>query len=49
VRAHAAGALGRLGSAAAAATLRDRLGVEPDAAVRDESAAALDAPVVSGH
>ena len=43
VRSHAAWALGRLGSPAAAAALRDRLDVELDAAVRAGVTAALDA------
>jgi epoxyqueuosine reductase len=46
VRVHAAWALGRIGSAAAAATLRARLSAEEDAAVRAELAASLDAFVV---
>jgi len=41
VRSHAAWALGRLRSPAAATALRERWGVEPDAAVR--AAATLDA------
>ena len=43
VRSHAAGALGRLPSPAAAGALRARLDAEPDAVVRDELAVALDA------
>jgi epoxyqueuosine reductase len=43
VRAHAAWALGRIGSPAAAAALRARRDAEEDAAVRAELAAALDA------
>jgi epoxyqueuosine reductase len=43
VRSHAAWALGRLGSPAAVAALRDHLELEPDAAVRAELAGALDA------
>ena len=40
-RAHAAWALGRIGSADAATPLRERLAVEADAAVREELEAAL--------
>ena len=43
MRSHVAWALGRLGSPAAAAALRDRLEVEGDTAVREELAAARDA------
>lgn len=43
VRSHAAWAIGRLGSPAFAAALRERLEVEGDEAVRAELAAALDA------
>ena len=43
VREHAAWALGRLASPAAAAALRERTGVGPDPGVRREVAAALDA------
>lgn len=47
VRSHAAWALGRLGSPAAAEALRDRLDVEPDVAVREELAATLEALTAS--
>ena len=46
VRAHAAWALGRIGSPAAAVALRARLGPEEDALVRSELTAALDDCVV---
>ena len=46
VRAHAAWALGRVGSPAAAAALRARLDAEVDAAVRAELESALDVFVV---
>jgi len=42
VREHAVWALGRLSFPSAAAALRNRLDVEPDAAVRDELVTALD-------
>ena len=43
VRSHAAWALGRLGSPAAAAALRDSPKVEPDEGVRAELGSAVDA------
>ena len=49
VRSHAAWALGRLGSPAAATALRERLVLEPDTAVREELADALDALGTAGH
>ncbi|HEX3160550.1 MAG TPA: tRNA epoxyqueuosine(34) reductase QueG [Gemmatimonadaceae bacterium] len=47
VRSHAAWALGRLGSPAAAAALHDHVNTEPGVAVREESAAALEALTAS--
>jgi epoxyqueuosine reductase len=49
VREHEAWALGRIGSPTAAAALRDRLAVEPDAALRAGLAAALDALAASAR
>ena len=49
VREHAAWALGRIGSPAAAAALHDGLAVEPYAAVRAVSVAALDALAASAR